>query len=191
MPLHERIAPERVDERLAVRPEYAVDAALTDVPRFHLAPDSLPPNVAYQLIHDELMLDGNARLNLATFVTTWMEPEAARLLAECSDKNMIDKDEYPVTAELESRCVNMLADVWRAPEGGHPQGCSTLGSSEACMLGGLALKFRWRNRGAAPDARPNLVATAEQLPDRVWQLRPRPARSPVATTPRRHPGEAK
>ena len=181
MPLHERIAPERVDERLAVRPEYAVDAALTDVPRFHLAPDSLPPNVAYQLIHDELMLDGNARLNLATFVTTWMEPEAARLLAECSDKNMIDKDEYPVTAELESRCVNMLADVWRAPEGAHPQGCSTLGSSEACMLGGLALKFRWRNRGAAPDARPNLVMGANvqvvwEKFCRYWEVEPRMAK---------------
>src|SRR5438309_2767583 len=140
MPLHDRMPSERRDDRLVLRPEYAVDAALTDVPRFRLADEPLSASVAYQLIHDELMLDGNARLNLATFVTTWMEPEAARLMMECADKNLIDKDEYPVTAELESRCVNMLADVWRAPEGAHPQGCSTLGSSEACMLGGLAPK---------------------------------------------------
>jgi glutamate decarboxylase len=107
------------------------------------------------------MLDGNARLNLATFVTTWMEPEADRLLAECLDKNMIDKDEYPQTAELELRCVNMLAQLWNAPETGAPAlGCSTIGSSEAAMFAGLALKRRWqqRRRAAGEDAtRPNLV----------------------------------
>src|SRR5690348_15466443 len=79
----------------------------------HIARDELPdgemaPDVAYQIIHDELMLDGNARLNLATFVTTWMEPQARDLMAECLDKNMIDKDEYPQTAELEMRCVKIL-----------------------------------------------------------------------------------
>src|SRR5438874_9544074 len=142
MPLHERIAPERVDERLALPPEYAVDAALTDVPRFHLAPDSLPPNVAYQLVHDELMLDGNARLNLATFVTTWMEPQATRLMAECVDKNMIDKDEYPQTAEFEQRCVAILADLWHAPERADVIGCSTTGSSEACMRARRATERR-------------------------------------------------
>ena len=66
------------------------------------------------------MLDGNARLNLATFVTTWMEPQADRLMAECVDKNMIDKDEYPQTAELEMRCVNMLAELWNAPDRRRP-----------------------------------------------------------------------
>ena len=87
------------------------------------------------------MLDGNARLNLATFVTTWMEPEADLLMAESADKNMIDKDEYPQTAELERRCVNILSDLWNAPEGGTDgTGCSTTGSSEACMLGGLAIE---------------------------------------------------
>jgi glutamate decarboxylase len=107
------------------------------------------------------MLDGNARLNLATFVTTWMEPEADRLLMECLDKNMIDKDEYPQTAELELRCVNMLAQLWNAPETGAPAlGCSTIGSGEAAMFAGLALKRRWqqRLRTAGADAtRPNLV----------------------------------
>src|ERR1700676_3255192 len=66
-------------------------------PHERLSDDPVAPEVAYQLVHDELLLDGNARLNLATFVTTWMEPQADRLMAECADKNMIDKDEYPQT----------------------------------------------------------------------------------------------
>ena len=82
-------------------------------PKHRLAQDPVPADVAYQLIHDELLLDGSARLNLATFVTTWMEPQARQLMADCVDKNMIDKDEYPQTAELERRCVAMLADLWR------------------------------------------------------------------------------
>ena len=122
----------------------------------------MDPSTAYQIVHDHLMLDGNARLNLATFVTTWMEPEADRLMAECLDKNMIDKDEYPQTAELELRCVNILAQLWNAPGNGvQPAvGCSTIGSSEAAMFAGLALKRRWqqRRRAAGADtARPNLV----------------------------------
>jgi glutamate decarboxylase len=104
------------------------------------------PEMAYQIIHDELMLDGNARLNLATFVTTWMEPQAEKLIAEFSDKNMIDKDEYPQTAELEMRCVNILSRLWNSLDTGSATGCSTTGSSEAAMLGGLALKRRWQHR---------------------------------------------
>src|SRR5690349_21563538 len=110
------------------------------------------PGTAAQVVRDELLLDGNARLNLATFVTTWMEPEAQVLMAECLEKNMIDKDEYPQTAELESRCVNILADLWHAPVGGNATGCSTTGSSEACMLGGMALLWRWRARQTAAKA---------------------------------------
>jgi len=120
----------------------------------------MSPDVAYQLIHDELMLDGNARLNLATFVGTWMEPQAERLMSECYDKNMIDKDEYPATAELEVRCVEMLARLWHAPESTQATGCSTTGSSEAAMLGGLALKRRWqqlRKAAGKPHDKPNLV----------------------------------
>ena len=130
-------------------------------PRDRLASGPVPPDVAYQLVHDELMLDGNARLNLATFVTTWMEPQAARLMSECVDKNMIDKDAYPRTAELESRCVRILADLWHAPSPVDAVGCSTTGSSEACMLAGLALKRRWAERVGAKDGRrPNLVMGA-------------------------------
>ncbi len=119
------------------------------IPRQELRTPEMAPEQAYQVIHDELMLDGNARMNLATFVTTWMEPQAERLMAECADKNMIDKDEYPQTAELELRCVDMLARLWHAPEARAGGGCSTTGSSEAAMLGGLALKRRWQHRRAA------------------------------------------
>ena len=130
------------------------------IPRHALPEDAMAPDVAYQIIHDELMLDGNARMNLATFVTTWMEPQAEKLMAECLDKNMIDKDEYPQTAELEMRCVNMLSRLWNAQGDGQATGCSTTGSSEAAMLGGLALKRRWQKRRAAegkPTDKPNLV----------------------------------
>jgi glutamate decarboxylase len=130
------------------------------IPRNRIPRGELDPAIAYQVVHDELMLDGNARLNLATFVTTWMPPEARKLMAECFDKNMIDKDEYPRTAELEQRCVRMLAALWHAPEPDHPVGCSTTGSSEACMLAGLALKRRWqhaRDRAGRTGAKPNLV----------------------------------
>jgi glutamate decarboxylase len=130
------------------------------IPRNHLPQTELDPDIAYQVVHDELMLDGNARLNLATFVTTWMEPQATRLMTECFDKNVIDKDEYPRTAELELRCVRMLAQLWHAPAAPDATGCSTTGSSEACMLAGLALKRRWqhaRKAAGKPVDRPNLV----------------------------------
>ncbi|MEW2634777.1 glutamate decarboxylase [Streptomyces sp. NPDC048389] len=157
--------PER--RRLSVNPFFGLAdpvAQMTSAPPTHRLPDGpMPPPTAYQLVHDELMLDGNSRLNLATFVTTWMESQAAELMAECRDKNMIDKDEYPRTAELERRCVAVLADLWHAPDPAGAVGCSTTGSSEACMLAGMALKRRWTNRNAdryRSGARPNLVMGA-------------------------------
>ncbi|GAA3373834.1 glutamate decarboxylase [Streptomyces sannanensis] len=151
--------------RLSLNPFFGAADPVGDMaaaPPTHRLPNGpMPPDIAYQLVHDELMLDGNSRLNLATFVTTWMEPQADVLMVECRDKNMIDKDEYPRTAELERRCVCMLADLWHAPDPDTAMGCSTTGSSEACMLAGLALKRRWAKRNAdrypGPDARPNLV----------------------------------
>ncbi len=158
MPLKHPKIPAASAESLSVPPLFTRESA--EVPRHALPPDQLPPDVAYQMIHDELMLDGNARLNVATFVTTWMEPQAERLMAECFDKNMIDKDEYPQTAEIEMRCVNILSRLWHAPDADEATGCSTTGSSEAAMLGGLALKRRWQHRRKAagkPADRPNLV----------------------------------
>src|SRR5919197_2106951 len=108
--------------------------------------EAMSGEAAYELISSELLLDGSARLNLATFVTTWMPPHAARLMAETADKNMIDKDEYPQTAELESRCVNIISDLWNSPAGETPTGCSTTRSSEAVMLRALPPKWKWRER---------------------------------------------
>jgi glutamate decarboxylase len=128
-------------EDLSVAPLFTLEG--DRIPRHRLPDGERAPEVVYQIIHDELMLDGNARMNLATFVTTWMEPQAQQLMSECFDKNMIDKDEYPQTAELEMRCVNVLSRLWNAPDAAMATGCSTTGSSEAAMLGGLALKRRW------------------------------------------------
>jgi glutamate decarboxylase len=130
------------------------------LPQDALPDDELPPEVAAQAINDELMVDGNARLNLATFVTTWMDPQAEVLMAKAFDKNMIDKDEYPQTAEIERRCVAMLSELWHGPQGEEAMGCSTTGSSEAAMLGGLALKRRWqhaRKAAGKPTDNPNIV----------------------------------
>ena len=136
--------------RLAERP----------LPKNRLPENSTLPDTAHRFVHDELLLDGSSRLNLATFVTTWMEPQAEDLMIEAFDKNMIDKDEYPATAEIERRCVNIVAALFHAQPHETAVGVSTIGSSEAVMLAGLALKWRWRARRAAaglPTDRPNLV----------------------------------
>jgi glutamate decarboxylase len=158
------------------RPGEALRAPRHTIPELEMAPDT-----AYQFVRDELMLDGNARLNLATFVTTWMEPQATQLMADTFDKNMIDKDEYPRTAELEQRCVNMLSRLWNSPAEDESTGTSTTGSSEAAMLAGMALKWRWRDRqrklGKSTDA-PNMVMGANvqvcwEKFCRYWDVEPR------------------
>jgi glutamate decarboxylase len=133
------------------------------IERNRLGEKPLLPETAYQVVHDESLLDGNARLNLATFVTTWMDDHANRLYAESYDKNMIDKDEYPSTASVEEHCWRILADLWHAPNVDNAIGCSTTGSSEACMLGGLAFKRRWQHaRRAAGKSteKPNLIMSS-------------------------------
>lgn len=128
-----------------------------------LDPHGVLPETAYQLVHDEALLDGNARMNLATFVTTWMDDSANRLYQETFDKNMIDKDEYPSTAAIELKCVAVLAQLWNAPDPTATIGTSTTGSSEACMLAGLAFKRLWQHRRRAEGkdtSRPNLVMSS-------------------------------
>ncbi len=162
---------------------YETDMARHGAPKRRFPVHESDPRLAYALIHDELLLDGVARMNLATFCTTWAEPEALALLAESFDKNIVDKDEYPQTAELESRCVRMLADLWHSPHPGTTLGTSTTGSSEAAMLAGLAARFRWRERrrraagrdaatgdpdasaatGPIPGERPNFVCGPVQV----------------------------
>ena len=160
-------------------PIYARNEMEQPVPKFELADGELAPATAYSLIRDELMLDGNARLNLATFVTTWMEPEAEKLMAETFDKNMIDKDEYPFTAMIEERCINIVSRLFNAPETG--VGASAIGSSEAVMLAGMALKWRWRDRMKAkgkPTDKPNIVMgnnvqVVWEKFARYWEVEPR------------------
>ena len=162
-------------------PAYAGRLWLAPIPKNRLPEGEAPPEAVYRLIHDELLLDGSSRLNMATFVTTWMEPEADRLMAETFDKNMIDKDEYPQTAEIERRCVNIVADLFHAPTDGDAVGVSTIGSSEAVMLAGLAMKWRWRARteaaGRSTD-RPNMVLGSNvqvvwEKFCRYWDVEPR------------------
>ncbi len=179
MPLHTKVDESARDEELEINPVYFREEAC-EIPRYKLAEHGVLPRTALQVVRDELILDGNARLNLATFVTTWMEPEAELLMAETAAKNMIDKDEYPQTAELERRCVNILSHLWNAPDRSQATGCSTTGSSEACMLGGMALLWRWRARRRAAGldtAKPNLVMGRNvqvcwEKFCRYWQVEP-------------------
>ncbi|MBN1590375.1 MAG: glutamate decarboxylase [Pirellulales bacterium] len=150
------LPPTQLDHALGYGSRYVDEP----VPKYKMPSGSMPPGVAYQIIHDELNLDGNPILNLASFVTTWMEPEAERLMMETLNKNYIDQDEYPQTTEIQNRCVNMLADLFHSPEHESGVGTATVGSSEAIHLAGLALKWNWRKRRAAagkPTDRPNLV----------------------------------
>jgi glutamate decarboxylase len=145
---------------------YGTQAADVSVPKYRLPEGELRSDVAHALVRDELFLDGNARQNLATFCQTWLDPEIHQLMDMSVDKNMIDKDEYPATAELEGRCVHILADLWQSPKAASTIGCSTTGSSEAAMLGGLALKWKWRERMRAagkPTDKPNLITGPVQV----------------------------
>jgi len=172
-------ASEIADEIVA--PAYTHRMEVGEMPKYRIPEQGAVADVAQRLIHDELMLDGNARLNLATFVTTWMEPQAEALMAESFDKNMIDKDEYPMTAEIETRCVNIVADLFHAPTEGDAIGVSTTGSSEAVMLGGLAMKWQWRKRREAAGedgSKPNMVLGSNvqvvwEKFCRYWDVEPR------------------
>ncbi|MCK2215410.1 glutamate decarboxylase [Actinomadura sp. ATCC 31491] len=174
--LHRRAGADRHAAALHVNPLYSGLISEGGVPRYRLPDGPMHPDAALAIIRDELMLDGNARLNLATFSTTWMEPQAKELIGECLDRNMVDREEYPQVAELEGRCVNMLSELWHDP--GQGIGCSTAGSSEAAMLGGLAMKFAWRRRRGGAGGRPNLVIgtnTHVCWPKfcRYWDVEPR------------------
>jgi glutamate decarboxylase len=166
-------------EETHLTPRRARQVLTEPVPKYALPDRGMDADLAYQLIHDELSLDGSARLNLATFVTTWMEPQAEKLMAECFAKNMIDKDEYPQTAEIENRCINMVSRLFNAPEEG--VGVSTIGSSEAVMLAGLSLKWQWRKRqqsAGKPGDRPNLILGSNvqvvwEKFCRYWDVEPR------------------
>jgi glutamate decarboxylase len=181
MALHRKVTGGDAAADSELNPIFSSRAEASHAPRHVLPTGELDPDVAYQLVRDELMLDGNSRLNLATFVGTWMEPQAQRLMSETFDKNMIDKDEYPRTAEIEKRCVNMISRLWNSPAHEEATGTSTTGSSEAAMLGGMALKWRWRDRRRAegkPTDQPNMVMGSNvqvcwEKFCRYWDVEPR------------------
>nr|NP_001312769.1 glutamate decarboxylase-like [Nicotiana tabacum]AAM48129.1 glutamate decarboxylase [Nicotiana tabacum] len=150
---------------VSIHSTFASRYVRTSLPRFKMPENSIPKEAAYQIINDELMLDGNPRLNLASFVTTWMEPECNTLMMDSINKNYVDMDEYPVTTELQNRCVNMIAHLFNAPlgDGETAVGVGTVGSSEAIMLAGLAFKRKWQNKMKAqgkPFDKPNIVTGA-------------------------------
>ncbi|MHB1518309.1 MAG: glutamate decarboxylase [Acidimicrobiales bacterium] len=164
MPLHKR---ETVRNQI-LDSVYAGDDLMEALQSSRFPAEGMRPEDAYQAISDELLLDGNARQNLATFCQTWEEDEVHQLMDLSINKNLIDKDEYPQTAELERRCVQMLSDLWHVPQEAEAVGCSAIGSSEACMLGGMAAKWRWRAKRQAegkPTDRPNMVCGPVQV---VW-----------------------
>jgi len=136
------------------------------LPKYKFPEHEEDPTHAYQVVRDELMMDGNSRQNLATFCSTWVDSEVHKLMDASLDKNMIDKDEYPQTAEIEGRCVHMMADLWNSPDAANTKGCSTTGSSEAAMLGGMAMKWRWRERrrkAGKPADKPNMICGPVQI----------------------------
>ncbi len=147
---------------------FASAALAHELPKYRFPRHELPPDAAFQVVRDELLLDGNARQNLATFCQTWEEPQVHALMDIAIDKNLIDQDEYPQTADIERRCVHMLADLWNAPDAADTVGTSTIGSSEAAMLAGLAALRRWRTKrkkaGKSAD-QPNMVCGPVQV---VW-----------------------
>jgi glutamate decarboxylase len=146
------------EELEALARQYGNRFLLEPAPDNQLPEHGMPAVAAMRLVGEELVLDGIPMRNLATFVTTWMEPEAQRVIAENLYRNFIDHAEYPQTAEIEQRCIRMLAALFNAP--GDTTGARTQGSSEAIMLGALSLKWKWRQRreqAGKDSTKPNLV----------------------------------
>ncbi|EXK76813.1 glutamate decarboxylase [Fusarium oxysporum f. sp. raphani 54005] len=141
---------------------YGSRFARMELPRHQMPESEMPRDIAYRLIKDDLSLDNNPTLNLASFVTTYMEDEAEKLMAEAFSKNFIDYEEYPQTADIQNRCVSMIGNLFHAPAG-LSVGTSTIGSSEAIMLAVLAMKKRWKTRRLAEGKtadNPNLVMSS-------------------------------
>jgi glutamate decarboxylase len=153
-----------LDSEETYSPTYARRCFSHDIPKYRLPAQGMSADAAYQLVHDELNLDGNPALNLASFVTSWMEPQADRLAAETLDKNLIDQDEYPQTEVVHQRVVSMIGRLFHAPAHEQPTGTATIGSSEAIMLAMLAHKRSWQRRRAKegmPTDKPNMVMGAD------------------------------
>jgi glutamate decarboxylase len=154
----------KLDSEDVLTPTYAGRSFSHDIPKYRLPAEGISASAAYQLVHDELDLDGNPTLNLASFVTSWMEPQANVLAAETLAKNLIDQDEYPQTELIHNRVVSMIGRLFHAPAHEQPSGTATVGSSEAIMLAMLAHKRSWQKRrelAGLPAEKPNMVMGAD------------------------------
>jgi len=148
-----------------IQSSYAARYSTSPIPKYSIASKGISSDAAYQIIHDELALDGSPVLNLASFVNTWMPPQADKLMQENMSKNLIDSDEYPATQNIHTRCISILADMWHAPSSKQAIGTATTGSSEAIQLGGLAMKRIWQDKRKAAglsihEPGPNIVMGA-------------------------------
>ncbi|WP_083914247.1 glutamate decarboxylase [Ilumatobacter nonamiensis] len=147
-----------------MQPIHGTSAFRTHLDPFTFPEHGMEADTTYELLHTTLMLDGRETLNLASFVTTWMEPQAEKLIHDSLRKNHIDHEEYPAASLMEEACVHMLGDLFHAPDPAEVVGVGTIGSSEAIMLGLLAHKRSWRDRrqeAGLPTDRPNVVFGAE------------------------------
>ncbi len=146
-------------------PFFATQEEEQGLPKQTIPENAMSPTLAKRMIEDYLLDEGNARMNLATFCQTYMEEEAKELMGNTLEKNAIDKSEYPKTAKIEQICIDMLLSLWNAPNTENGIGTSTVGSSEACMLAGMAMKFRWRHFAEdfgidVTKKKPNLIITS-------------------------------
>jgi glutamate decarboxylase len=138
-------------------------ASQRDIPKYQIPQEGAPGDTVYEMLKDELDLDGRTNLNLASFVDTYLEENAQKLMVDNVGKNLADNDEYPAMLSIANRCVSILAHLWGVQKGEEAVGSPTVGSSEAIMLGGLAMKRRWqeRRRAAGQDTlRPNIIMGA-------------------------------
>ncbi|GAB1311788.1 glutamate decarboxylase gad1 [Madurella fahalii] len=138
-------------------------ASQRDIPKYQIPQDGAPGDTVYEMLKDELDLDGRPNLNLASFVDTYLEDNAQKLMVENMGKNLADNDEYPALLSISTRCVSILAHLWGVQKGEKAVGAPTVGSSEAIHLGGLAMKRRWQERRRAEGKdtlRPNIIMGA-------------------------------
>lgn len=145
---------------------YASLELSTSSPKTKFPNEERNPPTVFAAVRDELILDGNSHQNLATFCQTWVDVKIRQLIDLSIDKNMFDKVEYPQAAEIESPCVHMIADLWNSPDAENTLGCTMKVSTEATMLGGLALKWQWRKKRDALEkdtAKPNLICGPVQI----------------------------
>ncbi|KZT11492.1 glutamate decarboxylase [Laetiporus sulphureus 93-53] len=160
---HKRVVYSSTDHQATL--PYGARYGVQPIPKYKLPSKGTDAEATYQLLHDELSLDGTPLLNLASFVHTWMPKQADQLMMENIGKNLIDQDEYPMTQVIHTRCVSILADLWHAPSREHAIGTATTGSSEAIQLGGLAMKRIWQEKRKAEgksihEPGPNIVMGA-------------------------------